>query len=89
MTTMAQERDSILRIRQKVDSYDEMQEFEDIKPSATNDHAEACITFCSGQKAARVADIAKANEFSECNFTLLLSRFLGGTTQKQLETCTV
>jgi hypothetical protein len=94
MTTMAQERDSILRIRQKVNSYDEMEELKDSAPPSTHESIDTHITFCSAQNAARIADIAGSDEFSKWNFTLSLSRFLQAhgqlsVTRKQLGTCTV
>jgi hypothetical protein len=94
MTTMAQERDSILRIRQKVDSYDEMEELKDTVPATTHESLDTRIAFCSAQNAVRIADIAGSDEFSRWNFMLLLSRFLQvhgqlSVTRKQLGTCTV
>jgi hypothetical protein len=57
-------------------------------------HLNVCITFFSAQNAVQIADIAKSDEFSICNFILLLSRFLQankqcGVTWKQLKTCAV
>ena len=94
MTTMAQERDSILRIRQKVDSYDEMEELKDSAPPSTNESLNTRVAFCSAQNAVRIADIAGLDEFSKWNVMPLLSRFLQAhrqlsITRKQLGTCTV
>jgi hypothetical protein len=94
MTTMAQERDSILQIRQKVDSYDEMEELKDAALPTTDEGLNVHIAFCSAQNAVRIADIARSDEFLICNFMLLLSRFLQANgqcsvTRKQLETCAV
>jgi len=94
MTTMAQERDSILQIRQNIDSYDEIEELKDSAPPTTHQSLDTRIAFCSPQNAVRIADIAGLDEFSKWNFTLLLSRFLQAhgqlsVTRKQLGTCTV
>jgi hypothetical protein len=80
MTRMAQERDSILRIRAKVDSYDELEESR-LVARETPDHPDTAddrIRFCSVQKAIHVKRLAR-NIFTELSiqgFTLMLAQCL-------------
>jgi hypothetical protein len=95
---MAQERDSILRIRAKVDSYDELQETqlgtEEIvqRPETSEDR----IRFCSVEKPLRVNQLAGliSHEVPISKFTRKLARFLRATTgkditEKHLAVCSV
>jgi hypothetical protein len=98
MTRMAQERDSILRIRAKVDSHDELEE----SKLGTEEHMEKSeasndrIRFCSVEKALRVRNLAAviSHEAPIKNFTSKLAKFLRATThenitEQRLNVCSV
>lgn len=103
MTRMAEERDSILRIRAKVDSYDEM--VESTVETSPSDSAESTaesprLVLCAPQKrvlvqrilpriASLTADGLTGQEFSRKLFHFL--RDFTGTTikQKDILSCTV
>ena len=95
---MAQECDSILRIRAKVDSYNELQETqlgtEEIlqRPETSEDR----IRFCSVEKPLRVKQLAGlvSHEVPISKFTWKLARFLRAMTgqditEKRLAACSV
>jgi hypothetical protein len=98
MTRMAQERDSILRIRAKVDSYDELKETQ-MGTEETLENPEAAedrIKFCSVEKALRVRHLAEiiSHEVSIQKFTSRLAKFLRATTgeditEQRLNVCSV
>ena len=95
---MAQERDSILRIRAKVDSYDELQETQ-MGTEETLESTEAAdtrIRFCSVEKALRVRHLAEiiSHEVSTQKFTSRLAKFLRAATgeditEQRLNVCSV
>jgi hypothetical protein len=97
MTRMAEERDSILRIRAKVDNFDEWQESQDATPSTTPDNPPDCrVSLCSPGKPVRVYNISAtlAQEFGLSNFANRLAKFLhiyGGrkVSLQRLEACSV
>ena len=97
MTRMAEERDSILRIRAKIDSCDEWEEAQDSKPAASDDHSDSRVSLCAPQKLMRVWNISDGlatQEFGLANFASQLAKFLhlyGGLNVniKRLETCSV
>lgn len=81
MTQKAEERDSILRVRAKVDSYDELEESRFESAAATNEAGtnDNRIVFCAAQKWVRVGKIAAGlakQEFSVNDFARKLSHFL-------------
>jgi hypothetical protein len=94
---MAEERDSILRIRAKIDSCDEWEEAQDAKPVVSDDHSESRVSLCAPQKPVRVWNVSNAlatQEFGLANFVNRLAKFLhlyGGlnVSIKRLETCSV
>ena len=98
MTRMNEERDSILRIRAKVDSFDDWKESTAKTPTPPSiNHADTRIVLCSPQKLIRVIrfSIAEARqEFNLNNFSTKLAKFFKvncnvKTTRQQLETCAV
>lgn len=98
MTRMAQERDSILRIHAKVDSYDELEEKKVANQEPASHHNfDGRIYLCSVQKAVRMkrnADIA-SEEVSFRGFTSKLTKFLqhecpdDRITEARLNVCSV
>jgi hypothetical protein len=98
MTRMAEERDSILRIRAKVDSFDEWEESLDATlPASSEDPPDSRVSLCSPQKPVRVQDISSRlapQEFRFSNFANRLAQFLhhyGGTKVpvQRLQSCSV
>jgi hypothetical protein len=98
MTRMAQERDSILRIRAKVDSHDELEESKigteehKEKSEASNDR----IRFCSVEKPLRVRNLVDviSHEVPIKNLTSKLAKFLRAAThenitEQRLNVCSV
>ena len=98
MTRMAQERDSILRIRAKVDSYDELEE----SKIGTEEHMEKSkasndrIRFCSVEKPLRVRSLVEviSHEVPIKNLASKLAKFLRATThenitEQRLNVCSV
>ena len=88
MTKMAQERDSILRVRAKVDNHDELEETrigteETLERSQT---AEDRIRFCSVEKPLRVKHLVEiiSHEVSMHKFTWKLAKFLQATIGKDI-----
>ena len=98
MTRMAEERDSILRIRAKVDSFDEWEESLDARPSMESENSlDSRVSLCAPQRPVRVQDISSKlapQEFGCLNFSNRLVQFLalyGGTkiNIKRLQSCSV
>jgi len=97
MTRMAEERDNILRIRAKVDSFDEWEESQDAKPAVIDNLTDSRVLLCAPQKPTRVWDISAKlapQEFGTSNFTNRLVKFLhiyAGTrvSKQRLEFCSV
>ena len=98
MTRMAEERDSILRIRAKVDSFDEWEESLDARPSVEPENPlDSWVLLCAPQKPVRVQDISSKlapQEFRCSNFASRLVQFLhlyAGTkiNVKRLQSCSV
>jgi len=88
MTRMAQECDSILHIRAKVDSHDELQE----SKMGTEEHKEKsetsndCIRFCSVEKPLRVRNLVDiiSHEVPIKNLTSKLAKFLRAATHENI-----
>ena len=100
MTRMAQERDSILHVCAKVDSYDELAEIqigtEEMPDGESPEAADNRIRFCSVEKPLQVKNLAEIVfcEVSVRRFTSKLAKFLRVTigediTEKRLEVCSV
>jgi hypothetical protein len=98
---MAQERDSILRVRAKIDSHDELEEA-NIDPDETGKTLESHgdtedrVTFCSAQRPQRVRVLAKdvSHEISISGFVSKLAKFLkaftgADITEPRLKVCSV
>jgi len=97
MTRMAEERNSILRVRAEVDSYDEREESQGVEPALSDNLPDSCVSLCAPQKYVRVWNISvglSPSEFGFSNFTSRLAKFLhtyGGTkvSLQRLENCSV
>jgi len=98
MTRMAEERDSVLRIRAKVDSFDEWEESLDApSPVPSENPPDSRVSLCSPQKPVRVQNVTfglAPQEFGFSNFTSRLAQFLhhyGGTKVpvQRLQSCSV
>jgi hypothetical protein len=95
---MAQERDSILRLRAKVDSHDKYEEsLIDTAPAALTDPSDNRIVLCAPQRPFRLRQVSLgrlAQDFEFENFGSSLAKFFrlyGGldVTQPRLESCGV
>ena len=79
MTRMAQERDSILRLRAKVDSHDEYEEsLIDTAPAALTDPSDNRIVLCAPQRPFRLRQVSLgrlAQDFEFENFGSSLAKF--------------
>lgn len=93
MTRMAEERDSILRIRAQVDSHDEMMEStEETSQASTVPSTTECprVVFCAQQKQMRVSHVLHQigplteNNLTGQEFVKVLSRFLKDFTDAEL-----
>ena len=98
MTRMAQERDSILRLRAKVDSHDEYQESViESSPATLADPSDNRIELCAPQRPFRLQQVSSgrlAPDFVFENFARSLAKFLrlyGGLNinRQRLENCGV
>jgi len=98
MTRMAEERDSILRIRAKVDSFDEWEKSLDARLSVEPENPpDSRVSLCAPQRPVRVQDISSKlapQEFGCLHFASRLVQLLdlyGGTkiNVKRLQSCSI